>query len=51
MDSEKEKLIYKRAKAKHDVDLELKNMTPLNKISPEDAKHAASMVNNSMERV
>ena len=48
---ETEKLIYKRAKARHDVDLELEYVTPLLKVSPEDAKDAASSVNNFMERV
>ena len=51
VDPEMEKLIYKRAKAKHNVDIELEYVTPLLKVSPEDDRDGASRGDNSFERV
>ena len=46
-----EKLIYKRAKARPNVDLKLEHVTPLLKVSSEDTNNVTSRINNSFKNV
>ena len=51
VDPEQQNLIYERAKAKNEVDLELEYVTPLLKLDPKYANNVASRANNSIKNV
>ena len=51
VDPELQELIYKRAKAKCNVDLELEYITPLLKVGPENADSLVFRIHNSIKEV